>query len=105
MVPRSLQLVMQEIHAGPFGGHFAGKGLHGMLMQRYWWEGTISDIHQFCRSCLTCAAHLGAGQKCKPLLHPIPVGGLFDRVGVDIIEIYTMNNSRKSLHGGILPSG
>ena len=87
-VPKVLQRrLMEENHSGPFGGHFAGKGLCGTLMQRYWWDGMVGDIHRFCRSCLTCAAYRGAGRRCKPQLHPIPVGGPFERVGVDILEM------------------
>ncbi len=36
-VPHSIrQQLMEEVHAGPFGGHFAGKGLFHTLAQHYW---------------------------------------------------------------------
>ena len=46
-----------------------------------------SDIHKYCRSCLTCAAYKGTGHRHKAPLQPIPVGEPFDRVGVDILEM------------------
>ncbi len=78
---------MEENHSVPVGGHFAGKGLCGVLMQHYWWDGIVTEIHQFYRSCLTFAAYRGAGRRCKPLLHPIPVAGPFDMIRVDILEM------------------
>ncbi len=79
--------LMEKNHSGPVGGHFAPKGPSGVLMQRYSWDGMVTEIHQFYRSCLTCAAYRGAGRRCKPLLHPIPVAVLFVMVGVDILEM------------------
>ena len=50
---------------------------------------------RWCRSCLTCAAYQGCGQRLKPALQSIPVGAPFDRVGVDIMEMpRTMNGNR-----------
>ena len=79
--------LMEENHSGQFGGHFAGKGLYKMLAQHYWWEGMYRDVHLHCRGCLPCAAYRGSGPKARPLLKPIPVGGPFQRVGVDILEM------------------
>ena len=79
--------LMQEAHAGSFAGHFAAKGMYDSLSRLYWWEGMYSDIHKYCRSCLTCAAYKGTGQRHKAPLQPIPVGEPFDRVEVDILEM------------------
>ena len=88
VVPKSLRRdIMDEIHAGRFGGHFALKGLYGILCQHYYWDGMYADAQAYCRGCLTCAAYQGAGRKSKPPLQPIPVRGPFERVGVDILEM------------------
>ena len=79
--------LMEENHSGQFGGHFAGKDLYKMLAQQYWWEGMYRDVHLHCRGCLPCAAYLVSGPKARPLLKPIAVGGPFQRVGVDILEM------------------
>ena len=87
-VPESLkQRLMDELHSGPFGGHFTGRGFYRVLAQHYWWDGMFSDATQHCRSCLTCAAYQGSGRKAKPPLQPIPVGGPFERVAVDVLEM------------------
>ena len=87
-VPKKLrETLIKETHAGPFGGHFAGRGLYKALAQHYWWDGMFGDVVRWCRSCLTCAAYHGCGRRAKPPLQPIPVGAPFERVGVDILEM------------------
>ena len=46
-----------------------------------------SDVCRYCRSCLTCASRRGTGRKIHPPLQPIPVGGPFHRIGVDILKL------------------
>ena len=58
-----------------------------MLAQRYWWDGMYEDVDAYCRSCLTCASYRGTWRRVRPPLIPIPVGGPFYRVGVDIMEL------------------
>ena len=79
--------LMEEAHAGSLAGHFAASSLYNTLSRMYWWEGMYSDVHRFCRSCLTCASHGGTGRRHKAPLRPIPVSGPFDQVGVDILEM------------------
>ena len=48
------------------------------------------DTQAHYRGCLTCASYDGpdgAGRRMKPPLLPIPVGGPFHRVCVDIMEL------------------
>ena len=56
------------------------------LIRVHWWEGMYGDLHQFCRTCLTCASHGGTGHRHKAPLQPLPASGPFDRVGVDMLE-------------------
>lgn len=80
VVPQSMkETLMAESHSGPFGGHFAAKGLYNTLRQHYWWDRMFSDTMHHCRGCLTCAAYQGGGRRPRPPLQPIPVGGPFDR--------------------------
>ena len=78
---------MKEAHGERFAGHFSSKGVYSMLAQRYWWDGMYKDVHAYCQSCLTCASYRGTGRRVRPPLMPIPVGGPFYRVGVDIMEL------------------
>ena len=87
--------LMAEAHAGRFSGHFSPKAVHTTLAKRYWWDRMYRDVHSHCRSCLTCATYQGTGRRPKQPLMPIPVGGAFHRVGVDIMELpLTQNGNR-----------
>ena len=44
------------------------------------------------RSCLVCASQKGARRTFKPPLQPIPVGGPFHRVAVDILKFLLTSN-------------
>ena len=44
------------------------------------------DIAQWCRACLTCASR-SVGSPVRPPLTPLPVGGPFDHVGVDVLQL------------------
>ena len=57
------------------------------LRRSYWWQGMRSDVRIHCRSCLTCATRRGVGRATHPPLQPIPVGGPFHCVGVDILKL------------------
>ncbi len=46
-----------------------------------------ADVYRYCRGCLVCASRRGPGRPVRPPLTPIPVGGLFHRVGVDILQL------------------
>ena len=47
-----------------------------------------ADIRQFCRCCLVCASRKGTGRKTRPPLQSIPVGGPFEMVGVDVLQLH-----------------
>ncbi len=91
MVDQGLQFLkvplMQENHAGSLSGHFAAKGMYETMARLYWWHGMYGDIHRFVRGCLTCASHGGTGRRHQAPLKSIPVGGPFDRIGGDIMEM------------------
>ena len=50
------------------------------------------DVAHWCQACLTCASR-SVGSPVRPPLTPIPVGGPFDRVGVDVLQL------QKTKHG------
>ena len=86
-VPKVLQQqLMKETHVGVFSGHFAARGMYRKLATQYWWKGMYTDIYHQCHSCLTCVSFNGGARRCHPPLQPLPVGGPFKRVGIDIME-------------------
>ena len=54
-----------------------------------------ADVSKYCRSCLVCASRKGSGHTNRPELQPIPVGGPFHRVGVDVLQLpLTLDNNQ-----------
>ena len=78
--------LFHEAHGGPFSGHLGDAKVCSQLLRHYWWLGMRKDISHWSRGCLTCA-NRSVGRPVKPLLTPIPVGGPFDRVGVDVLQL------------------
>ena len=78
--------LFNESHSGTFGAHLRGAKIHSQLSRHYWWPKMRADIEKWCRSCLVCATR-HVGHKVIPPLTPIPVGGPFDRVGVDVLQL------------------
>ena len=87
-IPRGKrQQLIREAHDGRFSGHFAEKRIFELLRRRYWWPGMRADVSKYCRSCLVCASRKGNGHSIKPALQPIPVGGPFHWIGVDVLQL------------------
>ena len=79
--------LIREAHDGRFAGHFAEKRIYELLRRRYWWPRMRADVRKYCRSCLVCASRKGNGSEIRPALQPIPVGGPFHRMGVDVLQL------------------
>ena len=93
VVPDELRpALLQEAHATSWAGHFAFQKVYDRIRRNYWWQGMRADVYHFCRACLVCASRKGTGRRMKPALTPIPVGGPFHRVGVDILQLPTTVN-------------
>ena len=88
VVPESMRdHLMEKVHLGGLAGHFVTKGLYERLARRYWWCGMYGDVYRFCKGYLTCATCRGGGRRTRPLLMSIKVGGPFDWVEVDLMEL------------------
>ena len=86
--------LFQEVHSGVFAGRLRTAKTHSTLSRHYWWPGIRRDVTQWCRECLQCATR-GTGRIVKPPLSPIPVGGPFDRVGVDVLQLPKTRSGNK----------
>ena len=88
VVPEPLRhTLLKESHCGRFAGHLSEKKVYDRLRRHVWWRGMRNDVHKFCRACLECASWKGGRRTCRPPLQPIPVGGAFHRVAVDILQL------------------
>ena len=86
--------VFKEVHQGRFAGHLRDAKIHNQLSKAYWCPNMCKDIVGQCRACEVCALRQ-VGRQIRPYLTPIPVGGAFDRVGVDIIKFPCSNSGNK----------
>ena len=78
-------VVFREVHQGKFSGHLRDAKIHSQLSKVYWRPNIHKDIISWCRACKVCASRQ-VGKPIKPYLTPIPVGGAFYWVGMDIIK-------------------
>lgn len=93
VVPKELRSsLIEEAHGGLFAGHFGVKKVYDRLKRYTWWRGMRADIRRHCRSCLACATRKGTRKTFKSPLQPIPVGGPFHRVAVDILQLPQTTN-------------
>ncbi len=84
---RLRQSMLQEAHQGRFAGHLAASKVFSRLRHQVWWKGMRNDVHQFCKACLVCSSRKGGRRTFRPPLQPIPVGGPFHRVGMDVLQL------------------
>ena len=76
VVPEHLkQEILDDHHDSPFAGHFVAKMMAQRISQYFFWRGFKADVYKKCASCIPCASVKGQGQKRKPPLVSIPVGG------------------------------
>ena len=88
VVPKELRpTLLKEAHQGRFAGHLSGKKVYDRLRRYVWWRGMKSDVIKFCKACIVCASRKGNRKTFRPLLKPIPVGGPFHRVAVDVLQL------------------
>ena len=67
VVPKKLHSqLLNEAHAGCFGGHLSEKKVYDKLRRNYWWYGLRRDVRRFCRSCLNCVTRQGPGHSHRP---------------------------------------
>ena len=78
--------ILHESHGGLLVRHFSGAKLYQAVSRLLWWSTLYKDVMELCRNCPECSIVTGAGRKQVPLLHPNPVEGPFQILGVDIME-------------------
>ena len=84
--PAERDRIVESLHANPVGGsHYGQTATIRKVTNRFWWRSVAADTREFVRGCPAC-------QKANPLnkpppatLHPVAVGDLFHRWGIDLI--------------------
>lgn len=88
VVPQHLrQRIIDENYDMAFAGHFSVKKMTQHISQYFYWQGMKGDIYRKCSGCVTCASVSGQGTCERPALVSIPVGGPFECVRMDFVEM------------------
>ena len=96
VVPKHLrERILTEHHDTPYAGHFAVKRMNKRLSQYFYWPGMRADVHRKCLACVECASVQGQGNLGRPPLKSIEVGGPFECIGMDFLEMDAGKNGSK----------
>eukprot|EP00253_Pinus_taeda_P001782 PITA_01782 len=88
--------VLQELHDGLAGGHYAGDATtHKILCARYYWSTLFKYVHTYVRKCQVCQTAVGKRKKPSLPLQPVNIDQLFDQWGLDIIGEIVPHSSKQ----------
>ena len=77
--------VLQELHDGPTGGHYAGDATtHKILRASYYWRTLFKYAHSYMRRCQVCQTTTGRQKKPSFLLQPVNIDQPFEQWGLDV---------------------
>ena len=78
--------ILQECHASPYGGHFAGdKTAHKILQSGFYWLTILKDHFKWVKLCDQCQRMGNISKRHEMPLHGILVVQLFDVWGIDFM--------------------
>eukprot|EP00253_Pinus_taeda_P030951 PITA_30951 len=88
--------VLQELHDGPAGGHYAGDATaHKILRAGYYWPTLFKNSHSYVRKCQICQTTIGRQRKPSMPLQPINIDQPFSQWGLDIIGEIIPHSSKQ----------
>ena len=99
VIPKNLiGEVIYTCHSEPTSGHLGTAKTLNKIRQRFYWEKLQNHVERFIKGCPDCQARKGQ-QNRKPvgLLHPIPVGTPFQRVGIDLLGPFRRSSNGKTM--------
>ncbi|MCI17067.1 retrotransposon protein, partial [Trifolium medium] len=110
------QLLLEEFHSSPIGGHSGVHKTYGRLKENVFWYGIKRDVTEFVKSCMTC-------QQIKPPnalplghLQPLPIPErVWEDISLDFITglpsfqnhtvlLVVVDRLSKAAHFGMLPT-
>eukprot|EP00253_Pinus_taeda_P024999 PITA_24999 len=88
--------VLQELHDGPAGGHYAGDATaHKILRAGYYWPTLFKDSHSYVRKCQVCQNTAGRQKNPSLRLQPVNIEQPFSQWGLDIIGEIVPHSSKR----------
>ena len=87
----SFRLVPRIAERGPLTarvhedmGHFGTRRTISLLTPEYWWAGLYADVAMFVQACTICDRVKASFSAKSPVLHPLPIRGMFYRWSCDL---------------------
>ncbi len=74
---------MYMMHDHPLGAHRGVGIMVQKIRERYYWETVYQDCKEHIKTCREC--QFQGSPKKNNELHSIPVEGLWDKIGIDIV--------------------
>ena len=94
VVPRSMQdLVLQQLHNSPTGGHFGRKKTLEKVKEKYYWIQRQRSVFDWCRNCQVCSTRKGPQRRQHGPAQLYIVGSPMERVAVDILGPLPISNA------------
>eukprot|EP00253_Pinus_taeda_P013364 PITA_13364 len=88
--------VLEELHDGPVGGHYAGDATaHKILRAGYYWPTLFKDSHSYVRKCQVFQTTSGRQKKPSLPLQPVNIEQPFSQWGLDIIGEIVPHSSKQ----------
>ena len=93
VVPIGLrEVILNEYHNKPFGGHLSYHKLWPTLKARFYWQNMSVYVKDYIKKCDLCQRYKSRIHTSQGLLNPIKVYTPFELVGVDIVVLRTSTN-------------
>ena len=86
-----IETVLYATHNHPTGGHLGIEKVFEKIRENYYWPQMFEDIRNYIKGCDSCQRR-GKPSK-KTLLHPIPVGKPFEKIGIDFVGPLPLTNN------------
>ena len=87
VTPKNLRpQVMSVAHDGAMGGHFAGKKTAQKLRELFYWPRLVTDVRDFCRSCIVCQRRKPHPKRPRHPLQQDAVGEPMQKVTLDLLS-------------------
>ena len=80
--PEERQAIVKTAHES--AGHFGRRRTTALVLLNYWWAGLWQDCRDAVKSCAACSQSKATFSSQQPVLHPLPIKGLFYRWHVDL---------------------
>jgi hypothetical protein len=110
------QVLLDEFHASPLGGHSGIHRTFGRLQENVFWHGMRKDVTEFVRACVVCQQTKSATHSPYGLLQPLPVPDrVWEDISLDFIVglpsfqsntaiLVVVDRLSKAAHFGMLPT-